>query len=267
MAEAKIVVSAQDDGAVDLFARLTNGLNELGSSFVARVAEGVLLRDAIREVINVVKEGIDAFPDLVKHTIQTGNSLYEMSLKTGASVENLSALRYVASQTGIDFDSFGNTLYKMEVALGSSGQKADELQKHLDLLGLNMQTLKNEKPDEAFIDIMSALEEIPNRADQAAIGMAVFGKGFKDMAGLTQESITDLIQEANDLGLVMSTETAAAAHAAEIGFKSFQMQLEAVGMEVGATVLPALVALMKLLSGEFHDGVEAAGHPVIDLKA
>lgn len=286
MADAKITISATDL-ASDVFTRVAAALKDtgsaageasphvdsfgesvkrLGDSFVARVAEGVLLRDAIHEVLNVVKEGLLAFPELVEHTIQTGNSLYEMSLKTGASVENLSALRYVASQTGIDFESFGNTLFKMEQALGASGAKADEMQKHLDVLGLNLQTLKNEKPDQAFIDIMSALEEMPNRADQAAAGMAIFGRGFKEMAGLTQESITDLIAEAQDLGLVMSTETAAAAHAAEIGFKGFSMQLEAVGMEVGATVLPALLALTKLVSGEMHSAIEGIGHPVIDLR-
>jgi hypothetical protein len=279
MAEAKIVISAQDL-ASDVFAKVTTAMQStgqaamsfsdavthLGESWVARVAEGVLLRDAIHKVIDVVKDGISAFPELVEHTIKVGNQLFEMSLKTGASVENLSALRYVASQTGIDFESFGNTLFKMQQALGASGSKADEMQQHLDKLGLNLQTLKNEKPDQAFIDIMSALEAMPNRADQAAAGMEIFGKGFKEMAGLTQESIGDLLTEAKDLGLVMSTETAAAAHAAEIGFKGFSMQLEAVGMGIAATVIPALVAVTKLVSTEFHAAVEKAGHPVIDLK-
>lgn len=279
MSEAKITISAQDL-ASDVFAKVSEAMQatgqaamsfsdsvaHLGQSWVARVAEGVLLRDAIHGVIDKVKEGIAAFPELVEHSIKVGNQLFEMSLKTGASVENLSALRYVASQTGIDFDSFGNTLFKMQQALGASGAKADEMQQHLGALGLNLQTLKNEKPDQAFIEIMSALEKMPNRADQAAAGMAIFGKGFKEMAGLTQESIGDLLNEAKDLGLVMSTETAAAAHAAEIGFKGFSMQLEAVGMGIAATVIPALVAVTKLVSTEFHAAIEKAGHPVIDLK-
>jgi hypothetical protein len=279
MADAKITISATDL-ASDVFQKVSDALKQtgesslvasehvekLGHSFVERVAEGILLRDAIHGVIDIVKEGITSFPELVEHTIKVGNSLFEMSLKTGASVENLSALRFVASQTGLDFDKFGTTLFKMEQALGASGAKADEMQKHLDVLGLNLQTLKNEKPDQAFIDIMSALEEIPNRADQAAVGMAIFGKGFKDMAGLTQESITDLMQEAKDLGLVMSTETAASAHAAEIGMKSLSMQFEAVGMEIASAVLPALVAVTGLIGEQFHDAVSKAGHPIVDLK-
>lgn len=264
--ELLLKISGDAESGKKAVQEMTDHVASMGQSFVARVAEGVLLHDAIEKVVDAVKEGIMAFPELVEHTIATGNSLFEMSLKTGASVENLSKLRYVASQTGLDFNAFGNILFKMEQALGASGAKADEMQKHLDVLGLNLKTLKDEKPDQAFIDIMSALEEIPNRADQAAAGMAIFGKGFKEMAGLTQESITDLMKEADDLGLVMSTETAAAAHAAEVGFKGFSMQLEAAGMEVASTVLPALVALTKLVSGEFHSAMEAASHPVVDLK-
>ncbi len=235
-----------------------SGLNAMGSSWVARIAEGILLRDAIHEVIDVVKEGILAFPEMVKHTVEVGNSLYEMSLKTGASVENLSALRYVAGQTGIDFTSFGTTLYKMEQALGSTGAKADALQGHLNLLHLNLKTLKDEKPDQAFIDILSALEQLPNRADQAAAGMAIFGKGFKEMAGLTQESITALMTEAKDLGLVMTTEAAASAHAAEIGYKSLQLQFESVTNRISGAFIPALVGIEQNLTTVFQEAVGEA---------
>jgi len=132
--------------------------------------------------------GIEAIPELVEHTTKVGNQLYEMSLKTGASVENLSALRFVASQTGIDFESFGTTLFKMEKALGANGDAADQMQKHLDVLHLDLQTLKNEKPDQAFIDIMSALEQVPNRMDQAAVGAAivkVVDSQHHDLSGTT----------------------------------------------------------------------------------
>lgn len=241
-------------------------LDEIGEHMTEAVFSGELLEHAFEKLGEIGLEAIrsiaEAFPELVEHAIEVGNSIYEMSLKTGASVENLSALRYVASQTGMDFDQFGTVLYKMEQALGSTGAKADKLQASLDILGLNLQELKNESPDQAFIDIMSALEAIPNRADQAAIGMQVFGKGFKDMAALTQESITDLIDEANQLGLVMSTDQAAAAHAAEVGWKSFSMQLEAAAMSIGTIVLPALIALEQLAGAAFQsllDGWKSSG--------
>src|SRR5262252_4529944 len=241
-------------------AEADKGVEGLGASLAklaSGVASGELLKDAFEKVLDVTKELLTAIPDLVTHTIDLGNNLYEMSLKTGASVENLSALRYVASQVGMDFNSFGTILPKMEQNLGATGNAADKLQGHLDALHLNLKTLKNEKPDQAFIDIMSGLEQIPSRADQAAIGVAVFGRGFKEMAGLTQESIQTMMQEAHNLGLVMSTETAAAAHAAEVGFKSLQMQLESVGTHIAAAFLPALVGLEQNLGTMLKGAIDS----------
>ena len=222
---------------------LTSSLAGLGNSFVARVAEGLLLRDAIREVISVVKEGIEAFPQLLEHTVAVGNSLFDMSMKTGASVEGLSALRYVASQTGIDFNTFGTTLSMLEKNLGATGAEADKVKEALGRLGLDMKTLKDERPDQAFIEIAQALSEIPNNADKANIAATLMGRGAKEMAALWHESIDGMIQDAQDLGLIMSTETAAAAHAAEIGFQALSLQVEALGFKIAGAFLPAIIGL------------------------
>jgi hypothetical protein len=244
---------------------LLDRMQDLGSSFVGRVAEGVLLRDAVREVLGGVKDLTLALPELIDHTIEFGSHLYDMSLKTGASVEGLSALRYVAGQTGIDFESFSTSLYKMEVALGANGAKADELQKHLDKLHLNLKTLKDEKPDQAFIDIMTALEAMPNRADQAATGVAIFGKGFKDMAGLTHESMGEMIQQAKDLGLVMTTESAAAADVAGDAFNRMKLQVESLGLHIAGAFVPAIAGLSSDLSVGLNNAVKTLNASLADM--
>jgi hypothetical protein len=244
-------------GTETAFNGLTESVSSSAAGMVAAVASGEVVADVLKKIGDMAMEAATALPELIAHTIEVGNQLYEMSLKTGASVENLSALRYVASQTGIEFSKFGTIFSKMEQNLGASGAAADHLQSKLNDLHLNLQTLKNEKPDQAFIDIMDALSQIPNRADQAAIGVAVFGKGFKDMAGLTQESISRMIADAKDLGVVMSTETAAAAHAAEIGFNGFRMQLEAVGAHIASAFLPAIIGVTADLRDLFKGALDS----------
>src|SRR5581483_4606807 len=127
--------------------------------------------------------------------------------------------------------------------------------------------LKNERPDQAFIDILSALEKLPNRMDQAAVGAAIFGKGWKEMAQLATEDIRKLIDEANELGLVMTTDQASAAHAAEVGWQSFSMQLEAAAMQIADSVLPSLVAVESLLSREFQAAVRGGTLSLGDMDA
>jgi len=248
-------------------------LGGIGASFtnlVAGVATGELIADVFKkigeELLQLGIHAAEVLPMMVEHAIEVGNSLFEMSLKTGASVENLSKLRFVASQTGIDFQSFGTTLFKMEQNLDATGKKGDTLGGKLAAIGLNLRDLKNSKPDDAFITIMSAMEKMSSRAEQASLGVALFGKGFKDMAGLTQESIKDLMKEAEDLGLVMSTQDAAAAHAAEVGWKKFQMQLEAASMSIGNVFVPAVTTALNLLSEGFTEAMKNTGVSTKDLQ-
>lgn len=232
----------------------TGVLNELSHSFVAHVAEGVLLRDAIHEILDAVKEAIVAFPELIEHTIAVGNSLFEMAMKTGSSVEGLSALRYVASQTGIDFGTFGTTISMLEKNLGATGAAGDKVSTALSSMGLDLQTVKNMRPDEAFTAVAQALFEVKNNADKAHDAALLMGKGAKEMASLWHEDIGHMIEEAKDLGLVISTETAAGAHLAEIGFAALHLQLEAVGMTIANAFIPAIIGI----EGDLREGLAEA---------
>lgn len=236
-------------------------LTDFADHATSTIAVGTLLGNALTGAFETALAGltdlVEAMPDLVAHTIDLGNSMFEMSMKTGASVENLSALRYVAAQSGMDFETLNTSFFKVETALGATGAKADTLSTSLSNVGLSMAELKNERPDEAFIEIVSALENVGNAADRNALAMQLFGRGAKDMAGLFHEDIYAMMQDAQDLGLVMSTSDAAAAHAASVGWQSFTMQLEAVGMSIANAVMPGLIAVEGLLSGAFTAAVDS----------
>lgn len=218
-------------------------LDTLGGSFVARVAEGQLLRDAIREILSAVKDTIEAFPDLLEHSVALGNSLYEMAVKTGSSVEGLSELRYVASQTGISFESLGTVLPMMEKALGSTGAAGAKVQDVLSSLGLDLDTLKGQRSDQTFVDIATAISYVSSNADKAYDATVLLGRGAKEMGALFHENIQEMVDRAHELGLVMSTDTAAGAHAAEIEYNQLSLQLEALGMSIATAFIPAIIGV------------------------
>ena len=233
-----------------------NHFNEHATGTIAKgVAIGEAMEHAGEKILEFAVEGVvrlaEVLPEVVEHAMELGNQMYELSLKTGASVENLSALRYVAAASGTDFETFNAAFFKMEASLGATGEKADKLQQSLAGVGLSMQDLKNARPDEAFITVVSALEHVENAADRNALAMQLFSRGAKEMAGLFHEDIQKMLDDARDLGLIMTTENAAAAHAASVGWQSFMMQLEAAANSIAATVMPALVALESLASQAF----------------
>ena len=114
-------------------AKVSTLLEDTHGSMLKSITISAALGTALERMGELAGEAFlkaaDAIPELLKHVVDVGDSIYEMSLRTGASVETLSALRFIAGQTGMNFDSFNTILFKMEQALGATGKKADEMQK------------------------------------------------------------------------------------------------------------------------------------------
>jgi hypothetical protein len=244
---------------------LTTVLKELGNSWVARITEGILLRDAIHKLLDVMVAGLEVFPDMVKHSIELGSQLLTMSLKTGISVEALSKLRYVAQQTGTDLPSLTTAIFKLQTSLGAVGDESKKTQDALGKLHLNIDDLKNAKPDEAFLLILDRMRELPTVADKAGVGMALFGKGWREVSQLAVEDVKELMHEAEELGIVMTTQTAAAAKAAEDSLAALKAQVEGVAVRIGAAFLPAVVGLSHDLSELFKVAVDDANKSLDDM--
>src|SRR4051812_11815672 len=66
-------------------------------SMLGTIVSAELLTDVIEKFaefsVEALKSVVEGLIGIVEHAEALGNSLFEMSLKTGASVENLSALR------------------------------------------------------------------------------------------------------------------------------------------------------------------------------
>jgi hypothetical protein len=224
-------------------------------SIVKGVAGGELLAHGIERLGEAAVQAFEAVPHLVESTIHLGAELLTTSLKTGISVEGLSKLRFVASQTGTDLGGLTSAIFRMEANLGSA---SDKVKTALKQMGLSLTDLKASKPDEAFITILDKMREMPGAAARAAAGVAIFGKGFREIAQLAQEDISGLIEEAQKLGIVMSTETAASAKAAEDAMKLLNFQLEASANRLGAALIPAVIGVSADLSEGFKAAIDAA---------
>ncbi|MCL4193730.1 MAG: hypothetical protein KJZ87_18475, partial [Thermoguttaceae bacterium] len=143
-----------------------------------------------------------------------GSQLADMSARTGVSVEALSELGYVAEMSGGDLETLEAGLRKMQKAIVEAATGSQSAQESLSALGITIADLKNLSPDEQFMLIADRLAQIKNPTQRAAAAMEVFGKSgtklLPMMAG-GAAGLEAMRQKARDLGLVMSSEDAAAA--------------------------------------------------------
>ena len=180
-----------------------------------------------------------------KHFASYGDEVAKMSKRTGLSVEALSELRFVASQTGTEFSSLEMAFRKMQRSIYDAGRGLATQKDALAELGLTM-SREDAQAAEEFTDAMDALWK--------TVKMGVFNVGAA-LAPLLQEmaqsmtdtvvSISGWIKSNRDL-IVTVLQVAAGILALGIGLVAFGAIVKA-----GAMALGAIVAITKVASMAF----------------
>ncbi|MBI3866825.1 MAG: hypothetical protein HY290_33515 [Planctomycetia bacterium] len=149
---------------------------------------------------------------------EAGTQLRGMSLRTGASVEALSTLGFVAEQSGVDMEGLETGIRKMQKVLGGADEGSAEAAAALDKLGLSIDQLKGLSPDEQFRRIGARLAAMPDPTLRAAEAMKIFGKSGTSLLPMLAhgaEGMAELEDQARSLGLEWSgheAESAAKLH-------------------------------------------------------
>ena len=121
---------------------------------------------------------------LVKKTIETGDAMYDMSQRTGVSVESLAKFKKAASTTGTDIDAVAKSLGKLskglyEAATTGKGTTAEALK----ALGVSATDAagKLKTADQVTLEIANKFKTMPDGVQKTALAMQLFGKAGAEM--------------------------------------------------------------------------------------
>lgn len=172
-----------------------------------------------------------------------GSGLYDMSQRTGASVEALSVLGYAARQTGTDMEAVEAGLRRMQKTVADAAAGSSSAQEALQKLGLTAKDLAGLSPEEQFARIADALAAVEDPSARAAAAMKVLGRGGAALLPLMAGGAAGLDQyrkAAERLGLVISTTDARAADEFGDTLSDLWATLKGVAFTVGSAVAPVL---------------------------
>jgi Flp pilus assembly pilin Flp len=179
------------------------------------------LKDTLSDVGSVMT-GVGAaisavgvpFAIAAKHSIDLADSLNEISERTGASVEALSAIKVQAELSGASIETvekaFRASSKVMEDAATGSKAAAESIEK----IGLSTATLLAMTPDERFFAIATALNGISDPGLKAAAAMELYGRSGTDLIPILDELAKGqehVKTEAAAVGQLISTQTAKSA--------------------------------------------------------
>jgi len=192
-----------------------------------------------------------AFALMIKASVDYGDQIYETSQRTGVAVDTLSRLKYVADQTESSFEAvaMGLKFLNKNIYEATSGnKKANESFRALGITLKDEVTGETLKAEEVFFKIADAFQGIDDAATKTALAMQIFGRqgeALIPILNLGSGEIKRLSQEAERLGLVLTSENAKAIDQFSDSSKSLKAAFSGLWLEISQLLIPALENLIK----------------------
>ena len=179
-----------------------------------------------------------------------GDKLDKMSGRTGVSAEALSQLAYAAGQSGTSIETVEKGMRKLAQVSTQAADGSKTAQEALAAVGLTADSLRGMSPDQQFLAIAQGLAGISDPGERAARAMELLGKSGAEMLPLMAngaQGISDLMQQADGLGLTISQDQATAAAKFGDAMDDVKSAMGAIVTQIGAALAPALTDLAKLV--------------------
>jgi len=231
-----------------------NGMKRIGSAakagaMIAAKALAAIGTAAIAAGVAIVKLG--------KQFAAYGDKFGKMATRTRIGAEALQELSFAAQISGTNIDSLSQALFRARrrignMAIGGGGPAA----RALETLGLNAKELAKEQPEKQFFKLISALKAVGNEAERNQLAFEIFGDNFRDIQPLIDagaDSIDNLRDRANRLGLVLSSREIRQAEELTDAFFEFGEVAKMAAIKIGAAFGPSLKVIFTGLAEAIAD--------------
>jgi hypothetical protein len=196
--------------------------------------------------------GVAAVAGAVATTVRFGDAMRDLSQRTGIGVESLSALKFVADQSGASIDSVAQSMKFLSVHAFSASRGSEEAEKAFKSLGVRLMgtggTLRT--TEELFLDTVDALGRVDNEVQRAALTVQLFGRSGLEMSELTRlgrDEIVRLSEEARRLGLTISQDAANQADEFSDSLSALKASVGGLTRTIVTDLIPTLTPLVDRL--------------------
>lgn len=193
-----------------------------------------------------------AFAGWIKESIDAADAAAETAQSIGITVEAYQSLSYAASTAGVEQESLTGALTKFNKTIAQAAAGGKKQAEAFGDLGLNVRDANGDlkDADKLLLEVADKFQGYADGANKTAVAQDLFGKSGAKLVPLLnsgKQGITDLMTEAQKLGLVMSAENAAAADQ----FNDSLTALDGIGRgmanNLAADLLPALNDITGLM--------------------
>jgi len=190
---------------------------------------------------------------IVKKAIDAGGDLDDLQIKTGIAASALFAIGNAAKVAGVDMDTVGKGLGKLNINLVKAAEGNEDLAQKFKRLGVDVKDAKGQvvPADKALKQIADRFADMPDGAQKAAAAVALFGKGGADLIPLLNEGAAAMVRFKSKLTPEEFEEFTNRSDQFGESITELGVKTRAFGLELTAELLPALQSILEVFSDLF----------------
>jgi len=210
-----------------------------------------------------------SFALMIKSVTSYNDEIYETSKRTGITTETLSKLKYVADQTESSFEAVAMSIKFLNRGIYEASQGNAKYLVDFGNLGIQIKDVNGKliTAEDAFMRISDKFKGMEDGAKKTSIAMSLFGRqgtAIIPILNLGSAEIKRLSDEAERLGVVLTTENAKDIDAFSDQMKSLKASMTGLYMSLAITLIPSLKKLVDVLTtGVVALRNFANAHPVL----
>jgi hypothetical protein len=186
---------------------------------------------------------------MVKATANAGDQINDLAKRTGISTEELSRYKYAADQSGTSLEGIVTGVRRLSAGMLDSSRGLAAAKISFDELGISVTNADGSlRPiNDVMMDAADRFSKMEDGAKKAALAQDLFGRSGMDLIPLLNEGrdgMAKLFAEADRLGVVFSSETAAASDAFNDSLSKLKSSLAGVTQQFAVQIMPMLTNLV-----------------------
>lgn len=122
---------------------------------------------------------VSGIKNLIAGTFEYAENITDLSERLGISTETTQKWKYAAEQSGSSIETFAKGAANLSKELAGGGGSVESA---LKSAGLQLSTIRQMKPEEAFNATVTAISKMPDPLAQVKVGTELFGKSWIEMA-------------------------------------------------------------------------------------
>lgn len=180
----------------------------------------------------------------------------------GITVEQLSALKFVAASGGIEITQLGNAMGKLSRRASEAAKGSKENKKIFDDMGISVHDQNGELKSsfDLLLDVSNRFKSMKQGSDKTRLALKLFeetGARFVNTMNLGADGIKGLMEEAKRLGVVLSAEGAKKAAAFNDAMLRVKSIVIGVRNSIALKLLPAITDSLNAFQKWWKEGRNA----------